>query len=155
MSNNFKISGGDLVVGAGRTYERVSGITKLQQDLELWLLEKIGTDPSTPTYGSSLDGGVIDGVTLPSYIGQSSTDGRVREIIAEVRRLLELYQETQVNKMRLEMAQFSGKHTLTGDEILASIDSVDAAVQADIVIVKVAISTATGNSLTLLVPAQV
>lgn len=155
MSNNFKISSGDLVVGAARAYERVSGIAKLQQDLELWLLEKIGTDPSTPSYGSRLDGGVIDGVALQSYIGQSSTDDRVREIIAEVRRILELYQETQINKMQLEMSQFNGKHTLSGDEILASIDSVDAAIQADIVVVKVGISTGTGNSLTLLVPAQV
>lgn len=155
MSNNFKISGGDLVVGAGRVYDRVSGISKLQQDLGLWLLEKIGTDLSTPTYGSRLDGGVIDGEIIQSYIGQSSTDSRVREIIAEVRRVLELYQETQINKMQLEMAQFNGKHTLSGDEILASIDSVDAAIQADLIVVKVIISTGTGNSLTLLVPAQV
>lgn len=155
MSNNFKIEKGDLVVGAGRTYERVNGLTKLQQDLELWLLERIGTDSSTPTYGTSLDGGVINGEEVPSYLGQISTAARVREIEAEVRRVLELYQETQIEKMQTEMAQFRGKHTLEANEILASIDNIQTAIQGDIVIVSVAISTAANTSLQLTIPAQV
>lgn len=155
MSNNFKIQQGDLVVGTGRAYERVSGLEKLQQDLELWILEKIGTDPSTPTYGSALDGGIINGEPFPSYIGQLSSDARVREIEAEVRRVLELYQETQINKMQSEMAQFGGKHTLRGDEVLASIDSVQAAAQADMIIVRVQLTTAAQTALTLTLPAQV
>lgn len=154
MSNNFKIERGDLVVGTGRAYERVSGLTKLQQDLQLWLLERIGTDPSTPTYGSSLDGGVIDGKPFPSYIGQLSTQARVNEIEAEVRRVLELYQETQANKMQLEMAQF-GKHTLDANEILSSIDNIQSGIVGDTIVVKVTISTAAYNQLTLTIPAQV
>lgn len=154
MSNNFKIQRGDLVVGSGRMYERVAGLTKLQQDLELWLLEHIGSDPSTPTYGSSLDGGIINGEPFPSYIGQLSTAGRVREIEAEVRRILELYQETQINKMQLEMAQF-GKHTLAADEILATIDDIQSAAQGDLIIVRVRISTASAQQLSITVPAQV
>lgn len=154
MSNNFRIQKGDLVVGSGRMYERVAGLEKLQQDLELWLLERIGTDPSTPTYGSSLDGGIIDGEPFPSYIGQLSNDSRVREIEAEVRRVLELYQETQINKMQLEMAQF-GKHTLAADEILATIDDIQSAAMADTIIVKVIISTASTQQLSVIVPAQV
>lgn len=154
MSNNFKIERGDLVIGTGRMYERVSGLTKLQQDLELWLLERIGTDPSTPTYGSALDGGIINGEPFPSYIGQISTQARVREIEAEVRRVLELYQETQINKMQLEMAQF-GKHTLSSDEILATIDNIQSAAQNDLIIIKVNISTASAKQLSITVPAQV
>lgn len=150
----MRISSGDLVVGSKRAYESVTGSAKLQQDLELWLLEKVGTDPSTPTYGSSLDGGVIGGETFPSFIGQSTTQARIREIESEIRRVLELYQETQLTKMQSEMAQFRGKHTLGADEVLVSIDSIEAAVQGDLVIVKVGVSTPV-TTLSLIIPAQV
>jgi len=153
MSNNFKIANGDLVVQS-RSYDRVSGLQKLQQDLILWILEHIGTDPSTPTYGSSLDGGVIDGSPVPSFIGEQPTQARIQQIVSEVRRVLELYQQTQINKMQLEMSIFRGKHTLSADEVLASVDSINAVVEGDQVIVQVGISTASNQSLLLTIPAQ-
>lgn len=155
MSNSFKITAGDLSVGTGRSFERVSGAAKLAQDLRLWVLERIGTDPATPTYGSALDGGIIDGQEVPSYIGQLVSGARVAEIQAEVYRLLESYQQVQLQKMQDEMALFNGKHTLSADEVLASIESVDTAVSYDMIIVKVTIITAGDNSINILIPTQV
>jgi len=152
-ANNFRIAKGDLVV-TDRTYSRVEGVSKLTQDLVLWLLERIGTDPATPTYGSTLDGGVIDGKPVQSYIGVPGSVARMREIAAEVRRVLELYQETQIQKMQLEMALFQGKHTLAGDEVLETIDSINATISGDLIVVKVELTTASGKSLQLLVPVE-
>ncbi len=153
-ANNFRIAKGDLVV-TDRTYDRVEGTSKLTQDLILWILERIGTDPATPTYGSTLDGGIIDGQLVPSFIGQVNTSARMREIAAEVRRVLELYQETQITKMQLEMALFQGKHTLNGDEILDTIDSIEAKLSGDLILVRVGITTASGRSLQMIIPAEV
>jgi hypothetical protein len=66
MSYSLRVEGGDLVVGNKRALEVVTGKEKLFQDLKLWLLERVGTDPSTPTFGSRLDGGVVDGQIIPS-----------------------------------------------------------------------------------------
>ena len=152
-ANNFKIAKGDLVI-SDRTYTRVEGVAKLEQDLMLWILERIGTDPATPTYGSTLDGGIIDGQPVQSHIGATSTDARMREIASEVRRVLELYQETQISKMQLEMALYQGKHTLSGDEVLEKIDSIAATRSADLIIVKVGITTAGGKSLQMIIPTE-
>lgn len=152
-ANNFRIAKGDLVV-SNRTYERTEGVGKLTQDIALWLLERIGTDPSTPTYGSTLDGGVIDGVAVQSQIGSVNGPARLREISAEVRRVLELYQQTQIEKMQLEMALFQGKHTLMADQVLDSIDSIQASQTADLIVVRVTVTTLSGQTLTLLVPLE-
>lgn len=155
MSKSFKIVSGDLSVGAGRSFELVEGSNKLAQDLRLWILERIGTDPATPTYGSALDGGIIDGQEIPSFIGQPITSARISEIQTEIYRILELYQQTQLEKMQTEMALFNGKHTLSGSEVLASIDSVDTAASGDIIIARVTVSDAADNQFNILIPVQV
>lgn len=152
-AGNFKIHKGDLVV-TSRGYDRVEGSDKLMQDLALWILERIGTDPSTPTYGSTLDGGVIDGHPVQSFIGTTNTNMRMREVAGEVRRLLELYQTTQINKMQIEMALFGGKHTLSTDQILDTIDSINASLQADMIVIRVTVTTASGRSLQALIPVE-
>jgi hypothetical protein len=152
MSLSFKIEGGDLKVGAGRSFETVTGADKLAQDLSLWILEHIGTDPATPQYGSALDGGTVNGVQIESFIGQALTDERVLEIKQELSTLLAQYQQDQVTKMQREMVLYNGNHTLTPDETLYSVDSIQAAVTADQIVVRISITTLAGASLKVTLP---
>jgi hypothetical protein len=155
MSTSLKISGGDLSIGSGRSYERVTGAYKLAQDLRLWVLERIGTDPSTPTYGSRLDGGVIDGDSIPSYIGQVANPAIIADIRAEVISLLSQYQANQIAKMQREMIAYGGKHTLSADETLQNVVSVDTSQIADQIIVRVTCMTLAGTQFRLTIPTQV
>ncbi len=155
MSNSFRIIGGDLVVGARRSFDTVSGKDKLFQDLKLWILERVGTDPLTPTYGSRLDGGVIDGQEVPSHIGQLATQERRAEIQEEIASLLTRYQQEQLDKMRREMVLFSGKHTLKDTEILYSVESITTALVNTTILVRVICNTLAGESFKLIIPAAI
>lgn len=155
MSTSFKLDGGDFAIGSGRSFERVSGAYKLAQDLRLWVLERIGTDPSTPTFGSRLDGGVIDGEEVASYIGQIGSEALLSEIRSEIVSLLGQYQQGQIAKMQREMLLYNGKHTLDADETLHIINSVEATQTADQVIVRVNCQTLAGTTFRLLIPTQV
>lgn len=152
MSTSFKISGGDLSIGSGRSYERVSGAYKLAQDLRLWVLERIGTDPATPTYGSRLDGGIIDGVEQASYIGQLANPYVLTQIRSDIIGLLSDYQTNQISKMKREMIAFGGKNSLTADEILQTVVSVDTTQVADQVIARVVVTTLAGTQLKITIP---
>lgn len=155
MSTSLKISGGDLSIGSGRSYERVVGPYKLAQDLRLWILERIGTDPATPTFGSRLDGGVIDGVESSSYIGQIAQPAIIADIRAEVISLLSQYQAGQIAKMQREMLAYGGQHTLSADETLQSVVSVDTSQIIDQIIVRVTCMTLAGTQFRLTIPTQV
>lgn len=155
MSTSLKINGGDLVIGTGRSYERVTGAYKLAQDLKLWVLEQIGTDPATPTFGSRLDGGVIDGVEVPSYIGQVANPYVLTQIRSDIIALLSNFQTNQISKMKREMIAFGGKNSLDADEILQTIVSVDTTQVADQVIVRVVVTTLAGTRLQLTIPSRI
>lgn len=152
MSKSLKIEGGDLKVGTGRSFETVVGAEKLAQDLELWVLERIGIDPATPTYGSSLDGGIVNGVSVASFIGQVMTAERVNEARAQVLNILTQYQQGQLNKMKRELVEYGGKHTLDADEVLQSIDSIQAAASGTTVIIRATFTTLAQNTFNLTVP---
>ncbi len=155
MSKSFQLVNGDLVVGAGRAFQQVTGKQKLFQDLRLWILERIGTDPATPTYGSRLDGGVIDGAEVASFIGEVANQERLDEIEYEIATLLALYQQEQVDKMRRETIQFGGQHTLLPDEILHRVEAIRTSLLGTTVLVRVHCSTLTGDTFKLTIPAQV
>ncbi len=152
MSKSFQIQNGDLVVGERRGFATVSGKAKLLQDLKLWVLERIGTDSSTPTYGSRLDGGVIDGEELPSFIGEVMTASNISQIRAELINLLTSYQQVQYEKIRNETLMFNGKNTLDEGEVLDSIDSVDIKTVGDKVLAQVRLTSLAGESFKLTVP---
>lgn len=155
MSTSFRIQGGDLSVGMGRSFERAIGSTKLAQDLRLWVLERIGTDPLTPTFGSRLDGGIIDGEPVESFIGQVATEARQSEIRTELIALLSQYQAQQIAKMQREMFAYGGSHTLTAEETLHSIDSVLTTQVGDQIIVRVTCTNLAGSQFQLTIPTQV
>jgi len=152
MSTSFKLTNGDLSVGAGRAYEVVQGRDKLRQDLTLWLMERIGQDPMTPTYGSRLDGGVIGGREIPSYIGQIASDNNSNQIRMEVLDLLVEYQNMQLDKIRNETLLYRGKNTLEADEVIDSINSVDVTQIGTTILVRVVLTTLGNTSLKVTLP---
>lgn len=155
MSKSLRLEHGDLVVGSGRAFDMVSGQDKLFQDLTLWLLEKIGTDPSAPTYGSRLDGGTENGEDVPSFIGQIASQERILEIKAEVINVLNFYQNTQLEKMKREMIQYGGRHTLSDDEVLHTVDNIETVQLGTTIIVRVTCTTLSGANLQITIPSQV
>ena len=151
MSQSLMIANGDLSV-AGRSLQVVSGQDKLLQDLMCWILEPVGTDPATPTAGSTLDGGIVNGQFIPSYIGDVfSTMGQLA-IQAEVEGIVKNYQTYQLQKMQGEAYQYGGKTTLTQDEVISSIDNVTSTFTGGVLIVQVFITTLSNTSLQVTIP---
>jgi phage baseplate assembly protein W len=154
MSKSLKLNNGDLVIGRARSFENVEGIDKLKQDLSLWILEQIGTDPLTPTYGSTLDGGIIDGQPIPSFIGQTLTSEAFERIEIDVQDLVARYQASQLDKIKREVLQYSGQHTLSPDETIKLIRAVRAVSVGDVVVVRVDLTTVSGANIHLTLPLQ-
>lgn len=141
MSYSLRVENGDLVVGSKRALEVVTGKEKLFQDLKLWILERLGTDPATPLYGSILDGGVIDGQYVDSFIGQVINHENLLAIKAEVLNILQQYQQMQLAKMKKELLEYNNRHTLDENEILHTINSVILTTMGSTVLVKVSCTT--------------
>ena len=152
MSYSLRIEDGDLMIGGNRALEVVTGKANLFQDLTLWILERIGTDPATPLYGSILDGGTVNGQDYPSFIGQVPTQENLNLIKAEVLDLLHKYQQMQVAKMKQELIEFDGKHTLEAEEVLHTIDSVEITTIETLVLVRVKCTTLNRNTFKLTIP---
>lgn len=152
MSTSLRITGGDLTVGAGRSYETVSGADKLAQDLRLWVLAKIGQDPATPNFGSSIDGGTINDQPIPSTIGQLMSQQRIMEVRASIIELLTQYQTMQLAKMKQDMIDFRGSTTLQANEVVSSVENVEATGIGDTIIVRATIKTMANTTLTLTLP---
>lgn len=150
MSKSLALINGDLAI-TGRSFSIVSGRDKLAQDLTLWVLEKVGTDPATPTYGNTLDGGVVNGVQIPSMVGQMLTQESMTTIQGIVQNLLQQYQQGQLVKMKAEIAQY-GNSTLSNDEVIYSIDGIQVANLGDIVIIQANLTTLAKANLTVTIP---
>jgi hypothetical protein len=152
MSTSLSIVNGDLVIGSGRKFETVSGKAKLMQDLKLWVLEKIGSDPLLPTYGSILDGGKINGQIVDSLIGGLATQENINNIRISTIDLLDRYQSMQFEKMRGESLIYNGKNTLDADEVIDEIISVNVAQVETTIMVQVILTTLAGSTLKLTIP---
>jgi hypothetical protein len=152
MSKSFRVFNGDIQIGPKRALDLVEGGDKLRQDLELWVLERVGIDPSTPSFGSKLDGGRVNGVEIPSVIGQIISDQLLGEIRSEVISLIQRYQSMQYDKLRSETIQYRGKNTLSEDEIVSSIDKVNVTTAGTTVVVQAIINTLNGNQVRLTIP---
>lgn len=151
MSYSLKIEAGDLVIGAGRAIDTVIGSAKLAQDLQLWVLERIGNDTATPLYGSSLDGGTVDGSQIPSFIGQLASQEVIAQIQSDIATMLSTYQQLQATKQAAEIQTY-GKSTLSPSEILRNVLSIQAAQTVDQIIVRVAIQAGDGTTQQLTIP---
>src|SRR5207237_2341593 len=87
---SLRVEDGDLVLGGGRRAQVVELEDKLLQDLRMWLLEPLGTNPLAPNFGSTLSG----------MIGMSDPDALGLEVETEVERILGLYQQTQLENIQ-------------------------------------------------------
>lgn len=153
MSYSLHIRNGDLNPSGPGGIAVVSGQQKLIQDLKHAILEPRGTDPMNPSFGSTLDGGLLpDGTVVGTNIGQSITRERIANIEAEVRRVLASYQKSQIARLQRESAKFGGKNTFSAGEVLQSVDNVEVFAVQDVVVVRVALRTASGARLQLLQP---
>lgn len=154
MSKSLTITNGDLAVSS-RNFDVVNGINKLKQDLHLHILERLGTDPSTPGYGSVLDGGRDEqGNEIPSFIGQLMSEERAADARADVLRIVTRYQQDQLEKMKREAIRFRGQHTLESGEVIHRIDSVVSRIFGTTIIVQVVLTTLSNQSLRLTIPIE-
>lgn len=129
MSYSLKITNGDLD-NSTSTMGTISGIDKLTQDLSLWIRERYGIDRFHPDYGSIAE----------SYIGNEINDLNIHELEAEVYRILNIYQQIQLISVQAN----PGKFTL--DELLNTVESVDATPSYDRIYIVVKFTTASGLS---------
>lgn len=123
VSYSLMISGGDLVV-QGNQCAIVYGHSKLQQDLEIWLLTTYGSNRNHPTFGCVLQnfiGGVIGAATQAN-------------VYNEVLRVLTNYQGMVYQLLAANPANFSIS------ELPYSIDAINVAVSYDQVDVGVRVS---------------
>lgn len=134
-------------------FSTVTGTQKLVQDLRNWILEPRGTDPSTPDYGSTLDGGSLpDGSWVEPAIGGLATPEELMDIEAEIRRILNAYQQQQATRINQEVILYSGKNTFAPGEILASINDVQLIQILTTLLVSVSITTADGDNIQITQP---
>lgn len=154
MSRSFALVNGDLAIGPGRAFQVLGGRDKLLQDLKLWILERIGSDPATPTYGSRLDGGTENNAPVDSVIGQIVSDEVLMGIRGEVIRLIENYQAMQYEKLRAETIAYLGPTTLEAGEIVDSINTIQTKAIGTTVLVQVSLNIANGDVIKLTLPVE-
>lgn len=106
-------------------------------------------------YGSILDGGVINGREIPSFIGQLATQENLNLIKAEIVDLLQKYQQMQLAKMKKELIENNGRHTLSGDEVLHTINSIELGMLGTTILVRVTCTTLNKTTLNITIPLAV
>lgn len=151
MSWSLKISNGDLALG-GASYDTVTGHAKLVQDLRAQLLERMGTDPAHPEFGSLLDGGRLrDGTEIPSPLGSIDWNKVILDIEIELRRIERDY--TNKQQVRLDADKHTYRNiTLIPEEVLSEISNVSFQQVQDTLFVQITLSTASGRQDTLVIP---
>lgn len=134
---DLQLSGGDLVP-AGRGFAIVDGAAYIRQRVATALGEPYGNDPYNPTWGS----------TLYSFLGTPQASDTSTLVAAETSRVISQLMAAQ--QQQITSAQLNGtKSQLDASDVIASVDSVTAAVagRPDTVQVSVALTTTAGAQL--------
>jgi|SRR6476646_8405571 len=142
MSQSFALQNGDLVVTSGRAFQTVKNRDKLAQDLRLWILQQFGSDPASPEYGSHLS----------EYIGSFMSQGVINQVQAEILRVLQQYQQMQLDNMQNETINYAGNTTLDPSEVLVSVDGLTILQAGTMLLVTVVVSTLDQTQTTLNIP---
>jgi hypothetical protein len=153
MSKSLAVVGGDLAIQS-RAYKTVTGRAKLIQDLRSWVLEPVGTDPATPDFGTRLEGVLTDTEDYAGVIGGALTSQIVNELQTELYEQVLRYQQLQVTKMQDEVVRYDGQTTLDPDEVIQSVDGVDAVIDGDAILVQITLTTFASTSLTITIPVK-
>jgi hypothetical protein len=151
MTWSLAIQNGDLAL-SGSDYTIVTGEDKLIQDLTCYILERLGTDPNHPDYGSILNGGVDgSGTVIPSMIGVNNNTIAQSRVQGELQRILLAYQNMQLARAKSDIALY-GKTTFSRGEVLLSVDSFTMQSTLDTLSVIIGITTGNNTSVTLNIP---
>lgn len=137
MTFSLALRGGDLVA-LGSELAIVSGTDKLKQDVELWLLVRIGSNKMHPAFGSYLE----------SYIGGVVDRNTQDQVYNEILRSLTNYQTLQYHAFQANPQLFS----LT--ELMSSIDSVNVSVTYDTVNATVQVSNPVSTATVTISPSS-
>lgn len=143
MSKSLAITTGDLSV-TGRHYDTVKGRDKLIQDLRCWLIERVGTDPATPDFGSQFETG--------AYIGQVYSEIVATEARADIQELLQRYQLGQLEKLKRETIAYNGRNTFDEGELIETIDSIQSTFAGTTLIIRVTLTTMANQQVKIDVP---
>ncbi len=153
MSYSLQVVNGDLSVQAGQV-SVVTGSSKLLQDLTLWVLTKMGSDPYNIGYGSLIDGGTQpNGTVVSSPIGTHQWTSTQALIQQDITRIITTYQSQQNARMQAD-AQAYNKQTLTQDEILTGMTGITFSNDITLLTATVYITNASNNQLQITVPLQ-
>jgi hypothetical protein len=146
MTWSLALKYGDLAVdGNGHSFAVVRDEAKLIQDLKAALLHRQGSDYTSPSYGSTLEGGVTpDGVQNLGFIGRTIDDMLLVEVEEEIRRVLVAHQQTQITRARDDEASY-GRITLSRGEILLSVGDIVVEQSGDMLSINVYIQTGSGT----------
>ncbi|AAN16792.1 hypothetical protein Cali_134 [Mycobacterium phage Cali] len=132
MSFSLALENGDLVQ-RGSQLAVVQGRAKLEQDINLWLLERYGGDRFHLNMGS----------ILQEFIGGIASPSARAEIHAEVFRVLQNYQALQLRRFR------ENPQNLSASELLVSVDEITTQMTYDTVRVTVKMRNGVNQSSTI------
>jgi hypothetical protein len=145
MSWSLQIINGDLSFN-GASMNIVQGGEKLVQDLACCVLEPMGTDDMHPTFGSTIGGGINpDGTYNPGVIGGPNDNAAGTFVNGEITRIAVQYQAQQSARFAGDVATY-GKGTITADEALLSLGSVNSTANQNVMIVQADLETGTGST---------
>lgn len=150
MSWSLRLRHGDLAV-ENNQLEAVTAEHKLIQDLRCAILERMGTDPSHPGFGSIIDGGRRNGREIESVIGRTDWPYVRLEIEADLRRIVSEYQSRQLARAKSDSLTYN-KTTLTTGEVLIGISELQVRRSLDAVFIGVRLRTAAGRTISITVP---
>ena len=156
MSKSLAVQNGDLVLGAGRSFEVVAGKKKLAQDLALWVYEEAGLDPSAPGLGTTFEGGFVDGQYVMPTIGKFDSFTTKIEVRQQISELLRKYMVRQSNKIRQDMLLYNGRTTMDPGEVIKQVNDISITSPVPTQMrVKVTITTILGDTLNVLFPVAI
>lgn len=138
MSWSLKLRNGDLALG-GASLGVVNNEQKLVQDLRCWLLEPQGSDSVHPDFGSTLDGGYVNGQWVDGIIGDSDIERVRSKILTEISRVTSQHQARQVTRARADRARY-GASTLTANELLREVTNIEIHQIQDTLLVRVTLA---------------
>lgn len=116
MSYSLAVVNGDLAPLGGQL-QIVSGVTKLKQDMDLWIRERFGVDRFHPRYGSVLE----------DFIGGIVNDDTGTEVTEELMRVLRNYMAVQ------KFAFTNNPQAFSLSELLLDVVSINSTVSYDTV----------------------